>query len=91
MQMTLVIYDIASDKRRRKVVKILESYGNRVQESAFELEIRPTEMRTLKKKLNFVIEDDEDNIRIYQLHKDTSIHKMGVHYDFDKSEKTIII
>ena len=32
----LVIYDICNDKIRRKIVKLLEAYGYRVQYSAFE-------------------------------------------------------
>ena len=34
--LTLAIYDIADDKRRNKLVKVMEYYGLRVQESAFE-------------------------------------------------------
>ena len=36
---TLVSYDISDDKRRRKVCKILEGYGYRVQYSVFECDL----------------------------------------------------
>lgn len=35
----LIIYDITDNKRRRKVSKILEKYGIRIQFSAFECEL----------------------------------------------------
>ena len=34
--LVLVIYDISNDKKRRELVKYLQSYGGRVQRSAFE-------------------------------------------------------
>lgn len=35
-KLVLIIYDIIDTKRRNNMVKLLESYGNRVQKSAFE-------------------------------------------------------
>ena len=35
-KLVLIIYDIIDNKRRTKMVKLLESYGTRVQRSAFE-------------------------------------------------------
>ena len=47
----LVSYDITSDKRRRKVVKILEGYGFRVQYSVFECELSSKQFKELSKRL----------------------------------------
>ncbi|HHP7244558.1 MAG TPA: CRISPR-associated endonuclease Cas2, partial [Elainellaceae cyanobacterium] len=34
--LVLVVYDIANNRRRQKLSKLLEGYGRRVQESVFE-------------------------------------------------------
>lgn len=69
----LLTYDIdtESDKGRRlqKVAKICESYGERVQNSVFEMNIDSTKMTELKIKLETVIDQDIDSVRIYKLGK----------------------
>ena len=62
----LVIYDVEDNKRRNKVVRILEGYGVRVQKSAFECYIAPTSLLTLQRQLNKVI-GANDSIRIYEI------------------------
>ena len=42
-KLVLIIYDIIDNKRRSKMVKLLESYGVRVQKSAFEILINRTQ------------------------------------------------
>ncbi len=65
----VICYDISDDKRRRKVQKTLEGFGRRVQYSVFECEIDLKRLERLERKLNLVINDDEDNIRIYPLNQ----------------------
>lgn len=60
----LVIYDIEDNKRRNKVVHLLESYGVRVQKSAFECYVDSARLNNMKSQLNKLVED-EDSIRIY--------------------------
>lgn len=62
----LVVYDIESDKRRHKVSTVLESYGVRVQKSAFECYLNDRRLGELKKQLN-KIANEEDSIRVYSL------------------------
>lgn len=59
--------DIEGAKRLRKVAKICESYGCRVQNSVFELLIDPTQLVTLKSKLSSIIDEKRDSIRLYRL------------------------
>jgi len=63
---SVVCYDISDDKRRIKVGKILEGFGNRVQRSVFECDIRPEHMKMLKQRLSKVLKDD-DTVRYYYL------------------------
>ena len=66
-KLIVVIYDIVNDKRRRKMVKCLESYGIRVQKSAFECYVDDTMYKNLLKKMERIIDEKEDLLRVYRL------------------------
>lgn len=59
--------DAAGAKRLRKVAKICESYGCRVQNSVFELIVDPAQLVTLKAKLTQTINEEKDSVRLYRL------------------------
>lgn len=59
--------DAAGAKRLRKVAKVCEAYGCRVQNSVFELLIEPAQLVALKTKLTAVINADKDSVRFYRL------------------------
>lgn len=59
--------DSAGEKRLRKVAKICESYGCRVQNSVFELILDPAQLVTLKEKLTRTIDKNHDSVRLYRL------------------------
>jgi len=63
---SVVCYDIPDNKRRNNVAKILEGFGNRVQESVFECDIKPENMKILHQRLLKAI-TKEDSIRYYYL------------------------
>lgn len=64
----LISYDISIDKRRAKIAKLLEGFGQRVLESVFECDLTAAEYRQLRRKLNRRIKADAgDELRIYQL------------------------
>ena len=69
--MMLVSYDVAKDengeRRLRKVAKILENYGQRVQYSVFECLVDPGQWVELKKKLMDEINPEFDSLRFYSL------------------------
>lgn len=85
----LVIYDIEIDKVRNKTVRILESYGVRVQKSAFECHLNNKRLNDLKNKLRRIITDN-DSIRIYQVRD--SCFEVSKYSDVPiYSSKTIVI
>jgi CRISPR-associated protein Cas2 len=55
--------------RLRKVAKVCESYGVRVQNSVFELQIDSTQLVMIKGKLLRIIDTENDSIRLYALGK----------------------
>lgn len=63
----LVSYDIPDNKRRTKIAKILEDYGERVQYSVFECRLTAKQIAKLTKELKAVLVEQEDSIRIYRL------------------------
>ena len=68
----LVVYDISTDTREgrarlRKVAKICEAYGQRVQKSVFECIIKPEQELLLRRDLENAMDEEEDSIRTYRL------------------------
>jgi len=64
----LLSYDITSDKRRRKLVRIMESVARRVQFSVFEASISQGDLRKIiEKSRMFVKEEEGDSLRIYRI------------------------
>ncbi|MBE0426920.1 MAG: CRISPR-associated endonuclease Cas2 [Nitrospirae bacterium] len=63
----MVSYDIKDDGIRRKIQKIIEGFGERVQYSVFECRISESQYRELKKKVISVMDKDSDSIRFYKI------------------------
>jgi len=63
----LVTYDICHPKRLRKVAKICEGFGTRIQYSVFECPLDPMRLTQLRSALMSVIHFDEDQILFVSL------------------------
>ena len=63
----LVAYDIADVKRLRRVAKIMENYGKRVQKSIFEASLNPAVFRQMKFQIDTTIEHKEDGVKYFPL------------------------
>lgn len=74
--LVLVIYDISCNKKRSKIAKILESYGDRVQKSAFEAVLDKQEYVKLIKRLSRLL-DNEDYVRVYKFTGNTEMVTWG--------------
>ncbi|MFO8072416.1 MAG: CRISPR-associated endonuclease Cas2, partial [Polyangia bacterium] len=62
-----VCYDISNDRRRRKIARLLEGYGVRVQKSVFEARLDQKKLLSLRKKLERRIDPELDSVRIYRI------------------------
>jgi len=70
--MVLICYDVntttaGGQKRLRKVAKMCENYGQRVQNSVFECLVDAALFRQLKHQLTELIDADKDSLRFYHL------------------------
>ena len=63
---SVVCYDIPDDRKRNKVGRILEGFGERVQKSVFECDIKPEHLKLLQQRLTRTI-TPEDTLRYYHL------------------------
>ncbi|WP_411872045.1 CRISPR-associated endonuclease Cas2 [Vulcanococcus limneticus] len=61
----VVAYDSPSNKRRTKIAKLLEGYGQRVQWSVFECRLRRDEVQGLLVRLRRLIHAEEDSLRLW--------------------------
>ena len=60
-------YDTPDDKRRGRFAKILLDYGYRVQRSVFEIEADNNMIREMIDRLQSVIDNENDSLRIYHI------------------------
>lgn len=73
----LISYDIADNKRRRRIAERLEERAARVQESLFELRITTRAARALMAEL-VALSGSGDSIRVYAV-PDAALSRCKVH------------
>jgi CRISPR-associated protein Cas2 len=67
MPLYLICYDIADDRRRYRVERLLKGRGLRAQRSVFECDLDPDALDDLQGRLEKWIDPDGDRIHIYRL------------------------
>ncbi len=68
----LVTYDVSTEtsagrRRLRRVAKVCQNYGQRVQKSVFECKVDAATYELLEEELLTEIDEKEDNLRIYRM------------------------
>jgi CRISPR-associated protein Cas2 len=63
----LICYDVANDKRLRRVFKIMRGYGDHLQFSIFECQLNATDLVRLRSELAAVIHHSEDQVLFIDL------------------------
>ncbi len=95
--LVLVTYDVSTEdpsgqKRLRKVAKLCQNYGLRVQNSVFECHIDSAELVKLRHSLELLIDKNCDSLRFYNLgnnYKNKVVH-IGTKPSFDMNEPLIL-
>ena len=75
--LVVIAYDIIDNKRRTKLAKLLEGFGERVQYSVFEAHLTLRQWEDMIKKILPFIDEKEDLLRIYRLTGNTDIQVWG--------------
>lgn len=95
--LVLITYDVStassSGRRRlRKVAKICQNYGQRVQNSVFECIVDSTQFTRLKIELTNIIDKDQDSLRFYQLGNNykNKVEHIGIKESLDLEGPLII-
>jgi len=75
----LLVYDIC-EKRVNKVLKICRQYLDWVQNSVLEGELTKASLETLKKRIERIVNKEEDSVRIYKLRTqdDLTLEILGI-------------
>lgn len=63
----LVTYDIANQRRLRRVAALMTQFGVRVQKSVFECWLTDQALRELQKRIAPLLEPQQDSVRYYPL------------------------
>ncbi|MEB3197706.1 MAG: CRISPR-associated endonuclease Cas2 [Candidatus Sericytochromatia bacterium] len=62
-----VAFDVADDRRRRRLVKRLSAWGRRAQFSVFECQVALPDLARFEAELREELEADEDRLAFYEL------------------------
>lgn len=96
--MVLITYDVSFSSevgktRLRRIAKICQDYGTRVQYSVFECDIDPAQWVRLKAELLATYDEDVDSLRFYILGKSwrSKVEHHGAKAALDLFADTLII
>ena len=93
----IVTYDVSTEtregrKRLRRVAKVCEGTGQRVQKSVFECAVNEMQFEELVRRLVAIIDEKEDSLRVYRLiePKEKYVQVYGVDMSVDFNEPLIL-
>ncbi len=88
--LVLVTYDVSTSseggqKRLRKVAKVCQNYGQRVQNSVFECVVDAAQFEMMKNELKKLIDETNDSLRFYRLGNNykTKVEHVGAKESLD--------
>ena len=87
----VVCYDVADDKKRTALSRILEGWGTRVQFSAFEIKVTVGKMDELSKSIEELLDPDEDRCHIYRLCADCAQQRKTIGKDLEAQVEGCIV
>ena len=95
--MVLITYDVdfseeSGMKRLRKVARVCEKYGVRVQNSVFEMIVDSAQLVEIKHSFLKIIDKNKDSVRFYNLGKkwEGKVEILGKEKGFNQTDTLII-
>ena len=93
----LVAYDVSTEteagrKRLRKVAKLCEAFGQRVQKSVFECVLNEADLERLRHRLTYAIDPEVDSLRFYRLQepRERYLQTLGRQPRFDLRDPLVV-
>lgn len=88
----LVTYDVAKDRRRKKMSDFLLEYGVRVQYSVFECDLTEKDVQAIMKKAEELIDLATDSVLMYPLCRNCTGKRIriGTTYTLVKVKKDLL-
>ena len=93
----LITYDVATDdtagaRRLRRIAKICEGYGQRVQKSVFECTINQMQLEQFIHRAEKIMDETKDSLSIYRLPpvRDQYLQVLGKPLTYDVNEPLVI-
>ncbi len=93
----LVTYDVATQdsagrRRLRRIARLCQNYGQRVQYSVFECQVDPAQWAVLRAELLDEMDADQDSLRFYRLGSNwrPRIEHVGVKESYDPDGPLVI-
>lgn len=88
---TVIAYDIADDKRRNRIAKLLGDYGYRANYSVFECFVNETELEKIKTEMVKHLKPKHDTVLFYYLCKNCieKTERLGIAPEPEKTVKSV--
>lgn len=93
----LITYDVATEdtagsRRLRKMAKLCEAYGQRVQKSVFECAINQMQLEQFIHRAEKIMDETKDSLRIYRLppNRDQYLQVLGKPFAYDVNDPLIV-
>jgi CRISPR-associated protein Cas2 len=74
----LIAYDITNDRRLNRVRQFLKGYSTGGQKSVYECFLTDGELRYVKRKLERLIDEDEDRVHVFTMDGRSRTHTLGI-------------
>jgi CRISPR-associated protein Cas2 len=90
----IVSYDIAHPKRLRRIAKVMQSYGHRIQYSVFECPLDPLRLAHCRMEIDAIIHHEEDQVLFIALGpsaNDASLHIEALGLPYLQSTRITIL
>lgn len=87
----LIAYDLSNNKRRTKLHKALCDYGKWTQYSFFECFLDEKELISLRARIDQIINQAEDNVRIYPVCQSCQSHVETIGSKLPKEDKVYLL
>ena len=87
----VIAYDISNDKRRTKLHKTLSGFGAWTQYSLFECHLTDKQYLQLRRRLDQLLQADEDSVRFYMLCASCLAKVETIGSEKPKDETTFIV